>query len=127
MQTVSSENDDDIFFVLEPVTVSPAKCVILNPKMKKRYSTALSKHTLKERLPLYRKKDGKTTIPAIDFLTVNSDAVQKIGSGNSEAVASLKAFFHIIDADGGGSISVVEFVAALRVISQRLGRKFEHP
>lgn len=95
--------------------------------MKKRYSTALSKHTLKERLPLYRKKDGKSTIPEIDHLAANSAEIQEIGSGNSEAVASLKAFFHMIDADGGGSISVVEFVAALRVISQRLGRKFEHP
>ena len=41
--------------------------------------------------------------------------------------STLSSFFSEFDNDSGGTLSVIEFVTALRVIGDRLGSEFIHP
>jgi len=39
---------------------------------------------------------------------------------------ALKCFFDIMDVDNGGSVSLVEFTAAFKIVSEKLGNNFEY-
>ena len=52
---------------------------------------------------------------------------QDFDTKSSEIRRVCTAFFEIVDADQSGEMSVVEFMTALRVIGERLGKKFQYP
>ncbi len=96
--------------------------------------------------PATKKKWGKVHRKLHDILSItkskekNTEDLQKVlkeiadsrGKRNfikktPAVIDVISKMFHFIDRDGGGDISVVEFMTTLRVIGQKLGEGFRHP
>jgi len=63
----------------------------------------------------------------LELYHVNNYKLPKLDRNDPTIRSTLSSFFSEFDNDSGGTLSVIEFVTALRVIGDRLGSEFIHP
>ena len=57
---------------------------------------------------------------------IHGDGILQDVENNSRTEKALRHLFQLIDADGGGTISVMEFASSLRLIGKKLGPRFAY-